>query len=104
MPKHARELACRRGGIRSGRPTVLKWLEQSTYCAEQYQRVMDEIYDGIEQFMTKKARKNINAARFMLTASKEGKKRGYGLRSEVTGPDGGPVSWKKVMEEAESVV
>ena len=96
-------LACKRAGILGGRPRILAWIEQSPYCAEKYKQVIEEIFDGIEQFMTKKARKNINAARFMLTASKEGKRRGYGARTEFTGPDGGPISWKKVMEEVEEI-
>ena len=92
--------AARASRISGGRSRVIGWLEEDAWFAGRYSEVVKAIFDDIEEFVTRKAVKNLRAATFMLTSHAEGKLRGYGKRTEITGKGGEPLTWRQIVERA----
>ena len=91
--------AARKAGIRGDRATVLLWKQKFEWFSEEMEEILDQLFDDIESFVSRKAKKNLTAARLMLLHHRKGRERGYGKRTELTGKDGAPLSWKQVVQK-----
>lgn len=94
--------AARLAGITGGRQRVNAWLRKYDWFADRYAEVMDQFLDFAEALHRKKAKTNLTAAIRLLTLSPEGKERGWGRRTEMTGKGGGPLlSFRDMVEKGD---
>jgi len=84
--------------IKGGRNTVTRFAEKNPWFQNELDHIQEELFDEIESVVYRRGRRTLNAAKFLLTMHPEGRKRGYGKRTELTGRNGGPITWKEFMD------
>lgn len=81
--------------------TVHQWRREFPWFAEAMDDVLNELFDEIEDNEFKRARKGkTESSKFLLLNHRLGRERGYGKRTELTGPKGQPINWAELMREA----
>ena len=89
--------AARKARVKGGRQTIIRWREKFPWFDEEMEEILDQLFDDIESFVARKSKKNLTAARLMLLHHRKGRERGYGKRTELTGKDGAPLSWQRIV-------
>ena len=94
--------AAKAAQFKGGRTVINRLRGAYPIFDEDFQNTMEEIYDEIEEYATRKAIKSDAMARFMLVSSPRGRARGFGKVTALTGKDGGPIQWKEFFESVTS--
>lgn len=94
--------ACRKAGFRKlGYATIARWRAEAPWFAEAMDDILHDLFDSIEEQEFDRARKGkTESSRFLLMNHRIGRERGYGRRTELSGPQGKPINWAELMKEA----
>ena len=83
--------ACRAIRLKGGRPLVMYWKAKFPWFRDAFDQVIDSFLDEAEEYVISKRRRNLDAAKWLLSHHPGGRARGYGKRVETTGADGEPL-------------
>jgi hypothetical protein len=83
--------------LRVSRTTLYKFINDHSTVKAALDEAREKMIDNVESSLYNQALSG-NTAAMIFFLKTQGKSRGYVERSELSGPNGGPLSWKQFIE------